>query len=453
VTAPNGVLARIRSRRPLWAVYPTKRLAQVVAASSVLWLLPEDVGVMMGALSLIAIGAVVVFDYVRLPRGDRVAVTRTIPDQIGLGDRVELQYTIASLWRWRVFIRLSDEIPTGIATSIPSTAVDLGPLAERTITVEAEGDARGHYTLGDVGLRVNTSLGLLNRVIRAPLRNETTVIPSFSNVRRFRLLAMQNRLSDAGVRALKQRGEGTSFAGMRDYVPGDDPRQLDWKSTARHSRLIVREQSIERSQTVISLVDCGRAMTQTAGRFTRFEHVLSASLVLSDVASTSGDRVGLIAFDDTVRAFVPPQQGATAIRSVRSALSGLDATLTEPDYAAAFRLLAMRQRRRALVLFFTDVLDVRTARSFIAYAGRAAQRHSVVIVALQNDALLEAARPGTDGSLALFKSAAAEELIREREEALARMRHVGVTVLDVSPSRMAAAVVNRYLEIKSRGLL
>ena len=113
----------------------------------------------------------------------------------------------------------------------------------------------------------------------------------------------------------------------------------------------------------------------------------------------------------------------------------------------------MRQRRRALVLFFTDVVDVRTARSFIAYAGRAAQRHSVVIVALQNDALIEAARPGTAGSLALFKSAAAEELIREREEALARMRHVGVTVLDVSPSRMAAAVVNRYLEIKSRGLL
>jgi uncharacterized protein (DUF58 family) len=447
------MLARVRSRRPLWAVYPTNRLAQIVAIAAVLWLLPGSAGLATGAFGLVVVGALAVFDYVRLPRANSIDVSRSIPDPIGLGDRVEIEYTIGSRWRWPLVARLSDEIPTGIATSIPAEPLDLGPGIERTITVEAEGDARGHYTLGDVALRVNTSLGLLTRIIRVPLRNEVTVIPSFSNVRRFRLLAMQNRLSDAGVRALKQRGEGTAFAGMRDYVPGDDPRQLDWKSTARHGRFIVREQSIERSQTVITLIDCGRAMTQTAGRFTRFEHVLSAALVLSDVASTSGDRVGLIAFDDVIRAFVPPQQGATALRGVRTALSGLDATLTEPDYAAAFRLLAMRQRRRALVLFFTDVIDVRTARSFIAYAGRAAQRHAVVIVALQNDALFESARPGTGGSLALFRSAAAEELIREREEALARMRHVGVTVLDVSPSRMAAAVVNRYLEIKSRGLL
>jgi len=453
VTSPGGVLARIRSRRPLWAVHPTTRLAQLVVGASVLWLLPGRIGVALGSIGLVAIAGLVVFDYVRLPRAGAVEVERSIPDQIGLADRVELQYTIGSRWRWPIRFEFSDEIPAGIATSIPSAVLDLGPGEQRTISIEAEGEARGRYTLGDVGLRIRTPLGLLYRVVRVSLRSETTVVPSFSNVRRFRLLAMQNRLSDAGVRALKQRGEGTAFAGMRDYVPGDDPRLLDWKSTARHGRLIVREQSIERSQTVISLIDCGRAMTQTAGRFTRFEHVLSAALVLSDVASTSGDRVGLIAFDDVVRAFVPPQQGSGALRNVRSALSGLDATLTEPDYAAAFRLLAMRQRRRALVLFYTDVIDVRTARTFIAYAGRAAQRHSVVIVALQNDALLEAARPGTEGSLALFRSAAAEELIREREEALARMRHVGVTVLDVSPSRMAAAVVNRYLEIKSRGLL
>jgi uncharacterized protein (DUF58 family) len=372
---------------------------------------------------------------------------------IGLGDASEIRYVVRSSWRWPVRAQLFDEIPNGINAAIPNEPFVLDDGSEQTVVVDAEGDARGRYALTDAALRLTTPIGLLVRVVRVPLRNELVVVPSLTNVRRFRLLAMQNRLSDAGVRALKQRGEGTSFAGLRDYVPGDDPRLLDWKSSARHGKLISREQSIERSQTVISLIDCGRAMTQLAGRFSRFEHVLSAALVLSDVASTSGDRVGLIAFDETIRAFVPPQRGTLALRTVRAALSGLEATLTEPDYASAFRLLATRQRRRALVLFFTDVIDVRAARSFIAYAGRAAQRHAVVIVALQNDALLAAANPSADNSLALFRSAAAEELIHEREEALARMRHVGVTVLDVSPSRMAAAVVNRYLEIKSRGLL
>ena len=179
--------------------------------------------------------------------------------------------------------------------------------------------------------------------------------------------------------------------------------------------------------------------------------MLSSALLLCDVAVTSGDRVGLIAFDDRIRALMAPSRGAGALRMLRNTLSGLDATLTEPDYASAFRMLAMRQRRRALVLFFTDVIDVRAAKQFAAYAGRAAQRHAMVIVAIQNEALLAAARGDASGSVALYRSAAAEELVREREEALARMRQTGVTVLDVAPSRMATAVVNRYLEIKAKG--
>jgi uncharacterized protein (DUF58 family) len=452
VTAPT-LFERFRQRRPFWAVYPTTRLAKIVLAAGALWLIPGRVGVAIAAMALVAVAALVVFDYMRLVDRRSVTLERTVPETIGLGDVVELEYVLRSSWPWPIHVQVFDEIPSGIAATMPDTPFVLGGRSDQRITIEAEGETRGRYRLGDVALRLLTRRGLLMRLLRIPLSNEVIVVPSLTNVRRFRLLAMQHRLSDAGVRALKQRGEGTSFSGLRDYVPGDDPRLLDWKATARHQRLISREQSIERSQTVISLIDCGRAMTQLAGRFSRFEHVLSAALVLSDVAANSGDRVGLIAFDDSVRAYVPPQRGTMALRTLRKALSGLDATLTEPDYASAFRLLATRQRRRALVLFFTDVIDVRAARSFIAYAGRAAQRHAVVIVALQNDALLAAARPTTEGSLALFRSAAAEELIREREEALARMRHVGITVLDVSPTRMAAAVINRYLEIKSRGLL
>jgi len=451
--ASTGVLARIRSRRPLIAVFPTRRLAGIVLAAGGLWLIPGRVGSTIAFGAAFVIGAAAAFDYTRLPRRGNLRIERSIPESIGLGDVVELRYVIRMTWPWPARAELFDEIPFGIGATIPETPFVVAAHSEQTIVVDAEGETRGRYRFDDVALRLRTPLGLVSRYVREPLVSEVVVVPSLTNVRRFRLLSMQRRLSDAGIRALKQRGEGTSFSGLRDYVPGDDPRLLDWKSTARHQRLISREQSIERSQTVISLIDCGRAMTQLAGQHSRFEHVLSAALVLSDVAASSGDRVGLIAFDETVRAFVPPQRGTVALRTLRAALSALDATLTEPDYASAFRMLATRQRRRALVLFFTDVIDVRAARAFIAYAGRAAQRHAVVIVALQNDALLAAARPTNEGSLALFKSAAAEELIREREEALARMRHVGVTVLDVSPTRMAASVVNRYLEIKARGLL
>jgi len=456
MTGPDALATRIRARRPLWTVYPTERAAGALLALAVLWLFPR-VGV---ALALAGGGvavfvAAVVFDYLRLPRRGDLSVQRDTPPTLGLGDAIDFRYTVRSNWPWPVSYALFDRWPTSIAGEIPLEWRELSPMGEETVAATARGEARGKFELGDVALRLRTRLGLLTRIVVSRPKDpvSVTVVPSLTNVRRFRLLALQHRLSDAGIRALKQRGEGTAFAGLRDYVPGDDPRMLDWKATARHRRLITREQTIERSQTLITMIDCGRAMTQLAGRYPRFEHVLSSALVLSDVAASSGDRVGMIAFDDVVRSFLPPQRGGSGLRGLHTALSALDATLTEPDYAAAFRMLATVQRRRALVVFFSDVIDVRTAGGFVAYASRAARRHVLVFVAIQNEALLAAAMPSTEGSMALFRSAAAEELVREREDALARMRGAGIAVLDVAPTRMTAAVVNRYLEIKARGEL
>jgi len=445
---------RLRAKRPWWRVYPTRRLAALVAVAGVAWLVPAVGNVIASGL----IGAIVVataVDYLRLPRRDSITLERTAPETLGLGDATDVMYAVRSGWSWRARVTLYDRVPQGISGELGAEEHDVPPLDERQFALRVVGETRGRYVLGPVGMRITTPVGLVARLVVVPPKvgEAIAVVPSLTNVRRFRLLALQNRLSEAGVRALKLRGEGTAFAGLRDYVPGDDPRLLDWKASARHGRLISREQTIERSQTVISLIDCGRAMTQLAGHYSRFEHVLSAALVLSDVAATSGDRVGLVAFDDQIRASVPPQRGDRALKGLHRALSGLEATLTEPDYLSAFRVLATSQRRRALVVFFTDVVDVRAAKSFVAYAGRAASRHLLVVVAIQNEALMAAARPSTAGATALYQSAAAEELVRERDEALARMRSAGLVVLDVAPSRMAAAVVNRYLEIKARGQL
>jgi uncharacterized protein (DUF58 family) len=452
--AGPGWWARLQSKRPWWRVYPTRRLAGVVLIAGVAWLLPA-IGVPLALALLAAVLVAVVADYLRLPRRESVTVERSAPDMLGLGDSADIAYKVRSAWGVRSRLTLYDRIPQGMSGEMGAAEHELPPFDERTFALSVVGETRGRYPLGPVAMRITTPMALLARiVVTPPKENESiTVVPSLTNVRRFRLLAMQNRLSEAGVRALKLRGEGTAFAGLRDYVPGDDPRLLDWKATARHGKLISREQTIERSQTVISLIDCGRAMTQLAGHYTRFEHVLSAALVLSDVAATSGDRVGVVAFDDQIRASMPPQRGERALRGLHRALSGLEATLTEPDYLSAFRVLATSQRRRALVVFFTDVVDVRSAKSFIAYAGRVAQRHLLVVVAVQNETLMAAAHPSTVGATALYQSAAAEELVRERDEALARMRSAGLVVLDVTPSRMAAAVVNRYLDIKARGQL
>ena len=443
----------MRQRRTLLQFVPEPRLALVVALLSVLWLLPGTLG---RTTALAALGVILfstIADAMALPAATDLTVERAMPTSLGIGDNARGEYTVQSRWGLPLVIRLADEVPIGVRGGLGETELSLPRRGAARVPVTITGAVRGRFGLGGIGLRVRTRLGLVARRLRWFPDDTILVTPSISNVRRFRLLAIQHRLYEAGVRAVRQRGEGRSFASLREYVVGDDPRHIDWKATARRGKTITRDFTIEQSQTVFCLIDSGRSMTQLAGSFTRLEHALSAALVLTDVAANAGDRVGTLVFDDAIRAFVPAQRGQAALRAVRNALIPIEATLTEPDYAAAFRFLATRQRRRSLIVFFTDVIDVRASRALIAHVSRSAARHLVVVVALRNDALVAAAAPARHDENSLYESAAAEELIVARADALERMRAAGVTVLDVSPSTMTAAVVNRYLEIKARGAL
>ena len=305
-----------------WTVYPTPRLRggrarawRTLAASLRRPALAVATGWRRSSSSRMA------FDYLRLPSRRDLDVERDAPDTLGLGDTGDDHVHASSRdWAWPIALQLFDRhagwVVGGARTG--ETVDDCEPRRASAHDRRA-GDGRGAWNVafGDVALRVATPLGLLARIIvarRRSGRERSIVVPSLTNVRRFRLLAMQHRLSDAGVRALKRRGEGNAFAGLRDYVPGDDPRCVDWKATARHGRLISREQTIERSQTVISLIDCGRAMTQLAGRYSRFEHVLSAALRAQrrrgdERRSRRADRVRRP--DSCARA---PQRGRTALR-------------------------------------------------------------------------------------------------------------------------------------------
>ena len=441
-------------RRPLLGITPEPRLALVIAVLSVVWLLPGSAGRIAGwtVLGIVAIAAIL--DAIALPATADLTIERMAPTTIGIGDQATAEYLVHSRWGLPLRARLADDLPPAVGGGgAAETELILPARGSARLTTHLTGMTRGRFALGGVALRVRTPVGLVARRMRWTPDDAILVTPSVANVRRFRLLAIQHRLYEAGVRAVRQRGEGRSFASLREYVVGDDPRHIDWKATARRGKAITREFTIEQSQSVFCLIDSGRSMTQLAGTYTRFEHALSAALVLTDVASSAGDRVGTLVFDDEVRTFVPAQRGQAALRAVRNALIPVRATLTEPDYAAAFRFLAARQRRRALIVFFTDVIDTRASRALIAHVARSAARHLVVVVALRNDAIVDAATPAALDEKSLYESAAAEELIAARAEAIERMRASGVTVLDVSPSGMTAAVVNRYLEIKARGTL
>ncbi|MEP6766865.1 MAG: DUF58 domain-containing protein [Gemmatimonadaceae bacterium] len=425
-----------------------------MAVTCPLWALPSPIGGYAGVTAVSLLLLATAIDFLLVPTRASISIEREFPGNVGIGDEVTGTYVIGNSNSRGIVLELQDQLPTHIKGGVGAQLLRLQAQSVERVETKLSGMTRGAAPLGPIGVRASTRLGLMSATYRFEPADSIRVIPSVSGVRRFRLLAMQHRLSLLGVRVLRRKGGGQAFANLREYVRGDDPRHIDWKATSKKDKLITREFTIERSQTVMTLIDAGRAMTQLSGTFARFEHALSSALILTDVASNSGDRVGTMVFDDEVRAYVPPQSNRGALQSVRDAFVPVVATTREPDYASAFRFLATHQGKRALIVFFTDVIDVRASQALLAYVTRSAARHLVLVVALRNDALFAAATlKEPTSSTSLFEIAAAEEVIGARDEALHRMRRAGVIVLDVSPQTMTAAVVNQYLELKGRGAL
>jgi uncharacterized protein (DUF58 family) len=433
---------------------PQRRAAMVIALSSVVWLLPAPFGAYAGLTTLACFVLALAVDMLLLPPRASVAIVRDFPPQVGIGDDAVGHYTVANRTTRPIGVELHDRFPDLLRGGVGHCMLHVTAGAAQQVPFTATGMTRGASTLGAVGAKITTRLGLMGVTYAYDLAADVRVIPSMSGVRRYRLMAMQQRLSTLGVRALRRKGSGQAFAGLREYVRGDDPRHIDWKATSKRDKLITREFTVERSQTVITLIDAGRAMTQLSGTWSRFEQALSSALILTDIASNAGDRVGTLVFDDEIRAHVPAHASRGALTQIRNAFVPVSATTREPDYASAFRFLATHQRKRALVVFFTDVIDIRASQALLAHVSRSAARHLVLVVALRNDQLFEAAAvPADTTATRLFEAAAAEEVIQARDAVLHRMRRAGVIVLDVSPRVMTAGVVNQYLDLKNRGAL
>jgi len=257
----------------------------------------------------------------------------------------------------------------------------------------------------------------------------------------------------AGMRRAKPPGASTAFAGLRDYVRGDDVRRVSWTATARRDRPVMVEVEAERGQQVIIAVDCGRLMTAPAGDLDKLDHAVNAALMLAWVAQAYGDRVGIMTFDDEVIDFVKPERGAVQLRRITEALYAVRPQYVEPDFGHAMTHLALRVGRRSMVVMLTDVQDPEASRELVAHALRLAARHLVLVVAMSDPAVLNARDAPIDTSDRAYEWAAAEEFVAGRRESFELLRRGGVLGLDVVAGKLSPALVERYLELKERALL
>ena len=311
---------------------------------------------------------------------------------------------------------------------------------------------RGSVRLPRVWLSIRGPLGLMARIVRRELGVEAAVIPNVAAIKR-QALAFMAQDAPLGVKPQFQKGSGTEFESLREYLPGLDPRGIDWKHSARHCKLLCKEFQTERNHHVVLAIDTGRLMEESLDGIPKLDRGFQALLLLAYVSLKAGDRVGFCAFDARTRAFLAPASGFGVMGRVQNSFAALDYTTEETNFTLALTELSGRLRRRSLVVIVTDFVDTVTAELMIENLGRLARRHLLVFAALGNPAIQRQFEQPPKNMETAARAVLAHELMRERRAVFSRLRRLGVLCIETSADRLDSALISRYLAIKHRDLI
>ncbi|MCE5216011.1 DUF58 domain-containing protein [bacterium] len=419
----------------------------------------------VGGWWMAAVVLLALLDALVTRRVARVEALREVDAKLSLGAANRVRIKLRNRSRWPLKLQVKDSPPVRFRTPERMRSLSLEPFGSGEVTYVTTPLERGDFTFGDLYLRGRGRLGLTAWQRRLPATQEVKVYPNLVEVERYDLLARSQRLTEVGFHALRQRGEGTQFESLREYVPDDEFRSIDWKATARRGKPITRQYEVERSQNVILMLDTGRMMRAqvssrppgTAGGeplpMSKLDHGINAALLLAHVAVAHDDAVGLVAFGSSLHCFLPPRKGRAQIGRLVDQMYALQPALEEPDYPLAFSLLTQRSRKRALVVVFTDLVDADASQRLLAQLVALRPRYLPLLVTLRDGDLERVARGVPAQVEGAYQKAVAGQVLAARETALARLRARGVLVVDVPAGTLSVAAVNEYLRLKNTGRL
>ncbi len=371
-----------------------------------------------------------------------------------LGEKQEVELILRNTGRWGRVLRLRDDVPDTFAAEPADFLVRVPGRSLAAVVYSITPRRRGSYAFRRVYALVSSRLNFWERSVSWKVRTDVRVYPDIRQIARYTVLARRDKLSTLGVRRSRKLGTDNEFERLRDYTEGDEPRHMDWRATARRRKLTVRAHQVNQSQRLIFLIDCGRMMAgDTGGGLSPLDHALNAMLLLAHVALIRGDQVGVLAFSDRVRAYVPPGGGAGRIRRLVHAVHNLFPEIVEPRYERAFVELEKRCRKRSLVILMTNIFDDVNAEIVASHLANFVGRHLPLGVFLRDHDIFELADHAPDDGIGLYRGAAAAALLNWREKSLAALRRRGVLTLDVFPGELTAPLINQYLQIKARHLL
>ena len=432
---------------------PTARFVLLVGAGAPLALLLVLVDESLWAAGLLyAVGmfGLLAVDYVMAPRRRDVSVRIDPPRAALIGEPAAIGIAIEApppgAGTGRLIADLSG--PVGPAATLPFV---LAGATER-LRLALNPTRRGIVGLDALWLDWQGPLGLARQVKRLAPSIAIPVLPNTQPIRR-EALRLRHHEGFHGNKPQIERGEGTAFDSMREFVPGMDHRAIDWKHSARHMKLVCKEYEAERNHQIIVAMDTGRLMSEPLGGISRLDHAANAALLLAYVSLRHGDRIGMYSFAATPGSFLDPVSRMQDFPKLQESMARLAYSESETNYTLGLTRLAGRLRRRSLIVLFTEFVDTVTAELMIENVAHLNRRHLILFVSLGDPDLQQRIDATPRGMRDIAGAVVAHSLAHERDTVYERLRRLGVQCVEARDDLMPSELVNRYLDVKRREMI
>jgi len=419
-------------------------------------------------LGMLAWDAVVLlaalWDGLRLPAPQAIVAERSWSNTPSLDSETEIELAIEQSSATILECSLVDDLPDALVAAPSTLALRVFPRVRTALRYRIQPRERGEASAGSLFVRYASPLGLVERWAQSPLQETVRVYPAIRQGEDQQIFLARSRQIDLQLRQMRQRGLGRDFESLREYLAGDDLRDVCWTATARSGQLITRRYQTERSQAVWIVLDAGRLLrartTLKAGAddqsqiaHSKLDYACSTAVAMAQLALYSGDRVGLLVYGQNIQQRVLPGRGAAHLRQIIEALAMARAESSEADHLRATATLNRLQPRRSLILWITDLAETAMRPEVVDGALQLLRRHLLLFVAMAQPDVeaIAAARPNNVAEM--FRASAAQELTGRRELLLARLRERGALTLDLDPASLTSAVLNQYLKVKERAMV
>ncbi len=406
-------------------------------------------------LALFFLACCFVFADALLLYGKRVQLiaSRNLPKQFSLGDENQIQVRAINPGNIFLDVILIDELPAQLQKRDFKRAFSIKPGEETLIEYTIRPVERGSYAFGSLWFYLRTFIGLLERRVEGEGPVEVPVYPSVLQMKQLELHAFNRYTSQKGIKRLRRIGHSYEFEQIKEYVRGDDYRSINWKASSRHYSLMVNQYEDERAQQIYCLIDKSRVMRLPFEGMSLMEYAINTTLVLSNIALQKHDKAGLITFSDKIGTTLKAENRPMQINKILEALY----RERERDLEANYELLYYASRKlisgRSLLLLFTNFESMYALERVLPILRRINHTHLLVVTFFENTEIKAFAEKEANTLLDIYQQTVAHNFLEEKNRMLRKLRQYGIQSILAHPSGLSIATINKYLELKSRGLI